>query len=231
MLNAKMNLALDQLPESDFQRLLPDLKLVSLQAGDLLYEPGSPIEEVIFPVTSTISIAVQLSDGCTIDTSLIGCEGIVGVRALEFNTGLHRVYVAHSGLAYAVSRTRLLELAKTGSGILNMFLKASLQTMRKITLEMACNYFHTIDQRLAKWILNRSDIFGSRIIQGTHQSMAESLGVRREAISYALHRLPGIVCHRGYIEVNDLHNLEEVCCECYFLQKAKMANQLTLPFD
>lgn len=230
MISPRMNLLLEQLPDSDFLRLLPDLQLVSLVAGQPLSEPGDPCERMVFPVTATIGIAIVLRDGCSIETAMIGREGIAGVRGLGYPTGLHRIYVVDSGLAYSMSRSRLLEEAQTGSAIFKMFLLASIQTMRRISLEMGCSHFHSIDQRLAKWLLSRSDLAGSILIKATHQSIAESLGVRREAITNAFHKLHGIACQRGYIEIEDSAKLKEACCECYFLQQEKQASQMPLPF-
>lgn len=230
MLNPKMNLLLEQLPESDFRRLLPDLHLVSLVAGQELSGPGDTFEKIIFPVTAAVAISIELSDGSSIETAMIGREGIVGVRALDYTTGLHRIYVAESGFAYGMSRGRLLQEAQTGAAIFKMFLLASLQTMRLISLEMACSNFHTVEQRLAKWVLNRSELSGSNFLQATHQGIAKSLGVRREAVTNSFRKLPGITCERGHIVIHDSALLKNVCCECYFLQKERQANQLTLPF-
>jgi CRP-like cAMP-binding protein len=230
MVTPKMNLLLEQLPDSDFQRLLPDLQLVSLVSGQQLSEPGDPFERIVFPVTATVGIAIVLSDGCAIETAMIGREGIVGVRALEYVTGLHRIYVVESGLAYSMSRIRLLQEAQTGSAIFKMFFCASLQTMRRISLEMACSHFHSIEQRLAKWLLNRSDLSGSILIKATHQGIADALGVRREAVTNAFRKLDGIESRRGYVEIQDSALLKRICCECYFLQQEAQANQLPLPF-
>jgi CRP-like cAMP-binding protein len=226
----KQNLLLEQLPDAVLQRLLPDLHLVSLVAGQSLAEPGDPCEKILFPVTATIGIAMVLSDGGAIETALIGREGIAGVRALEYATGLHRIYVVDSGLAFSMSRIRLMQEAQTGSAIFRMFWMASIQTLRRISLEMACSHFHPIDQRLAKWVLNRSDLAGAILLKATHQDMANALGVRREAITHAFRKLQGVESRRGYIEIQDSAVLKKMCCECYFLQQEKQAKQLILPF-
>lgn len=226
----KQNLLLEQLPDADFQRLLPDLQLMHLVAGQQLAEPGDPCERILFPVTATIGIAMVLSDGCAIETALIGRDGIAGVRALEHTTGLHRIYVVDSGLAFSMGRMRLLQEAQTGSAIFRMFWMASIQTLRKISLEMACSHFHSIDQRLAKWVLNRSDLAGAILLKATHQDVANALGVRREAVTHAFGKLHGVESRRGYIEIQDTAVLKKMCCECYFLQQEKQAKQLILPF-
>lgn len=230
MISPKVNLLLEQLPDADFQRLLPDLQLITLVVGQHLAEPGDVHEKIIFPVTATIGIAMVLSNGCVIETAMIGREGISGVRALEWPTGLHRIYVIESGLAYSISRSRLLQEAQTGSAIYKMFFLASIQTLRRISLEMACSHFHSIDQRLARWLLNRSDLSGSILIKSTHQGIADALGVRREAVTNAFRKLHGIEYQRGYIEIQDDSLLKNDCCECYFSQKEKQPHQLALPF-
>jgi CRP-like cAMP-binding protein len=229
MLNPRKNELLDDLCESDFQILLPKLQLVSLVVGQTLYESGDRIEQVYFPVTALVAYAKELSDGLSIDMVLIGSEGVVGLRGLT-GPSLHRVHVASSGLAYQISIHDLQEASSSMPTLFRMYVQAVNRAFKDVSIETACCHFHSIGQRLAKWLLIRHDHSDSPVIQVIHQNIADSLGVRREAITNALLKLPGIQSSRAQIEIKDRALLEEVCCECYFEQREAQPRQMVLPF-
>ena len=103
MANPILNELLHQLPDAQLRRLLPNLHLVSLVAGDILYQPGDKDVSVYFPLNCLIAVAIDLSDGNTVDALIVGAEGVVGLRSLELTPSCHRVYVALSGLAYKIN--------------------------------------------------------------------------------------------------------------------------------
>ena len=102
--------------------------------------------------------------------------------------------------------------------------------LRKMSMEVACANFHSLDQRIAKWLLIRHDHDRSAPIRATHQSIADSLGVRRETITHALSKMRGLSFSRCAIEVEDRTLLEHTSCECYVAQREVHPFQLPLPF-
>lgn len=228
MVNPKMNQLLDQLPEVVFNRLAPHLRLVSLVAGDTIFAPGVQIEKIYFPISAAISITKVIRNGASINTAIIGSDGLIGIRALDRGVSQHHTHVIASGLAYQISRSQIQELSILGDEIYRLFLQASMQMIGKMSLEVACSNFHNIEQRLAKWILIRYDIGGAGLIKATHQGMADAMGVRREAITNACQKLGGIRYSRGFIEVIDHELLEKYCCECYLLHKDIRPLQMSL---
>lgn len=229
MLNPRKNELLDHLSESDFQMLLPKLQLVSLVFGQSLYDCGDRIDQVYFPVTALVAYAKELSDGLSIDMVLVGSEGMVGLRGLT-GTSLHRVHVASSGLAYQISIHDLQQATSSVPALFRMYMHAVNRVFKDVSIETACCHFHSIGQRLAKWLLTRHDHSGSPVIKVIHQNIADSLGARREAITNALLKLPGIQSSRAQIEIKDRALLEDVCCECYFAQREAQPHQMVLPF-
>lgn len=225
-MNPKLNAMLAQLPEADYQRLLPSLQLVSLLAGHTLYEPGQAIQSAYFPINTLLAIARQLRDGTSIDTCLIGAEGIMGLRGLLLTPSCQpqgHIYVSVSGLAYKMDIQHLREAIQASPVIHEMCLCARERNMMNMSIEVACCHFHSNEQRLAKWLLTRLDRQSAPIFKITHQALANSLGVRRESVTHALAKLQGLRFGRGQIEVVDRSALEGVCCECYGLQKAAPA--------
>lgn len=231
-MNPRLNELLDQLPDSDYQRLAPHLRLVSLNTGDELYAPGEQIQKIYFPVTSAVAIATVTGSGQSIDTAIIGSDGMLGVRSMDEDGCAHRVHVAASGLAYQVERGPFVCELQHGQGVYRMCVQAGMQMIRKMSMEVACAHFHSLEQRAAKWILIRHDWDRTSPIRVTHQSIADSLGVRREAITNTLSKIRGLSFSRCAIEVEDRALLEHVSCECYVAQREVRPFQMPLPmFD
>lgn len=218
MLNPRMNLCLAQLSDDEFRSLEPHLKLVSLPQGRLMYEPGDPIRKFHFPVTAKIVIAASLDRESFTDIVLIGSEGMIGRRLLIDGISCHRVYVSVAGFAYEVNASPILHEFRRFSGVHGICMASIENMLMKMSKEVICSRFHSLEQRLAKWMLVRlKDSDGDRL-ETTHQSIAESLGYKREAITLALHRFKGIQVSRGKIYVTDRAWIERTSCRCYAVQ-------------
>ncbi len=230
-MNPRLNELLDQLPDTDYQRLLPHLRLMSLNAGRELYAPGDRIDKLYFPVSAAVAVATLTPAGQSIDAAIIGADGMVGLRCIAEGDSAYRFHVASPGLAYQLERQQLLTELDAGQGIYRMCLQAGIQMLRKMSMEVACAHFHTLQQRVAKWILIRHDRDRSAPIQATHQDIADSLGVRRESITNTLSKMRGLSYARSAIEVEDRALLEHASCACYVAQREVHPFQLPLPFD
>ncbi len=231
-MNPRLNELLDQLPDADYKRLAPHLRLISLNAGSELYAPGDLIRQVYFPVATAIAVATVTPSGQAIDTAIIGADGMVGLRAIAEGDSAHRFHVASTGFAYQLDRSHLVHELGARAGVYRMCLQAGIQMLRKMSMEVACANFHSLDQRIAKWLLIRHDHDRTAPIRATHQSIADSLGVRRETITNTLSKMRGLSYSRCAIEVEDRVLLEHASCECYVAQREVRPFQLPLPmFD
>lgn len=229
MANPRMNDLLDSLADSDLQTLLPSLQLVSLTAGETLAEAGATSNKIYFPINALVAHSREMSDGLTIDTAMVGADGMLGCGGL-IGTSLHRIYVAQSGLAYRINAEDFLSAISAHAAIADLCMRGVQHVLRKISIELTCSHFHSIHQRVARWILAQDDCNHTGSLQITHQAIAHSLGVRREAVSLTLSKLKGCHVSRGNLEISDRPLLEAECCECYFQLKATNPHQIKLPF-
>src|SRR5262249_32219133 len=92
----------------------------------------------------------------------------------------------------------------------------------QVSQRAVCNGLHSIEQRLACWLLMTHDRVESEKLQATHESISNLLGVRREGISLTIGSLRNkgiIACKRGFISILNRAGLEAIACECYCVIK------------
>ena len=152
------------------------------------------------------------------------------MRGLFFNICPYQVYAATSGFAYVIKLKDLEHHCQSGSWLHRLYIQANQQILDQIAVETACIHLHSISQRVARWLLTRSYRTNSRFVEATHQSIADSLGVRREAVTNALLKLDGIDHCRGQVEIQDFIALEVEACDCYRPHAETISCQKMLPF-
>ncbi len=112
----------------------------------------------------------------------------------------------------------VIEEAKERSAHLrNLFCRYSDYLLAQIMQTVACNSFHPIEARAARWLLTAHDRAGSRL-ELTQESLAGLLGVQRTTVNAVARELQDeglITTRRGIIEVHDRDGLERRSCECY----------------
>ncbi len=242
MLNPRSNDLLNQMTHAESEWVFPHLSLVSLSEGDPIYGPGDVIDQFYFPVTALLAIAKDMDDGFSIDLAVIGKESAIGFRGLNRRVQ-NRVYVTSSGLAYKVGLQHLQELEKAylssqkASGLhekspwmTRMYVHATESILDSAVLETGCAHFHVASERIARWLLSRYDRSKSIYIHATHQKIADSLGIRREAVTNALLKMRGIDGQRSQIEIKNLDELVAQSCECYRVSSEANGQELSLPF-
>ncbi|AUB40148.1 cAMP-binding domain of CRP or a regulatory subunit of cAMP-dependent protein kinases [Nostoc flagelliforme CCNUN1] len=81
-LDQPANHLLATLPASDYERLVPHLKLVLLSSRQILHEAGERIAQVYFPNKAVVSIITTMEDGSTVEAGLVSNEGMVGIPVI-----------------------------------------------------------------------------------------------------------------------------------------------------
>ncbi len=228
-MNPRMNQCLETLPDSDFERLRPHLRLMSLPANEILYEAFSQPDTLYFPTNALIALRKDTPDGLSIDTATIGSEGMIGLAGLTGHSYFHAI-VAEPGLAYQLDRDHLQGLIDMHPRITKMCMRAAQLVIRKISMELLCTHYHQISQRLSRWILTRHDYLLANDLPVTHQAISDSLGIRREAVTLTLAHLEGVRVTRGHLEITDRVALEQQSCECYAQLKQVHPSQISLAF-
>jgi CRP-like cAMP-binding protein len=213
------NRLLESLPRRDRERIVAGCDCVELTFATKLSEPGAAIPHVHFPIGGFVSILSAVPDGGQLEVALIGNEGMVGLAVvMGVATSQEHALVQGAGPALRMSTARFRrELGESATlrKILGNYLYARFGQLARAA---ACNRFHVVEARLARWLLMTSDRAHSNTFNITHGFLATMLGVRRVGVTTAassLKRRKLIRYQRGSLEILDRHGLEKVACGCY----------------
>jgi CRP-like cAMP-binding protein len=211
------------LPEDSRDRLAPDLELIELPLGKVLYESGDPELYVYFPIDSIVSLLYVTSSGASAEISVVGNEGIVGVAVfMGGESTTTRAVVQAQGHAFRLTRQRLKDEFDRHGAMLLLMLRYTQALITQMAQTAVCNRHHTIDQQLCRWLLLSLDRLPGDELRMTQELIANMLGVRREGVTEAagrLHKRGMIRYRRGHIRVLDRAAIERSCCECYAVVK------------
>ena len=193
--------------------------VVELDTGETVHARGASVASTYFPFgPAMISLAIDMANGRSIEVASIGHEGAVGgIVSCGHAPAFARSQVLVPGPALQVPM-EALEDAKMRSGLIrNLFCRYSDYLLAQVMQSVACNSFHTIEQRAARWLLTAQDRAGSTI-ELTQEAFAALLGVQRTTVNAVIQELSAerlISTSRGLVRVLDSAGLKRRSCECY----------------
>ncbi|MBY4675015.1 Crp/Fnr family transcriptional regulator [Marinobacterium arenosum] len=225
-----VNRLITALPSAERQRFLAGCERVTLTFGEVLAEPGSPLLHVYFPTESFICLTTTINGHTRLGVMLVGDEGMLGISLiLGLNLSLLHASVLGPGQALRMESAqfcRELELSSAWQRLLKRYLYVM---MGQLAQTSACNRFHPLEARLARWFLMAQDRAHSDYFHVTHECLAQILGVRRVGITKAasmLQKRKLIRYHRGDIRILDRGGLEASACSCLRLDQSLYAQFL-----
>lgn len=194
-------------------------EVVELSSGQTVLARGDQVRTSLFPIGPTmISMMVQLSGGRSAEVASVGREGAVGgIVSCGHAPAFSRAEVLVPGSAFRVSMVALEEAKQRSPFIANLFCRFSDYLLAEVMQSVACNAFHSIPERAARWLLHAQDRAGDRI-ELTQETFAGLLGVQRTTVNAVVQELSSeglIATGRGRIRVLDRAGLKRRACECY----------------
>jgi CRP-like cAMP-binding protein/PAS domain-containing protein len=213
------NRLLAALPAREYERLLSGLEPVKLTYGEVLYEPGGQMRHVYFPSDCVVSLLTVVDGHRALEVGLVGREGMVGSPlALGITASSVRTLVQGAGSAVRMKSARFLKEFRRSPALRRAVLRFTDALMLQVSQTAACNRFHRVEARLARWLLMTRERAGSCVLHLTHEFLADMLGVRRVSVTSAagaLQRRRLIRYQRGIITIVDRQGLEAAACSCY----------------
>ncbi|KAM3098048.1 Crp/Fnr family transcriptional regulator [Phormidesmis sp. 146-12] len=220
------NRLLAALPLKDYEQLIPYLEAVALPIRTVLYREGEMIDWVYFPSDSMVSLVVIMEDGATAEVALVGKEGMIGVTTCLGNTiARNEANVQIADGAMRMSAHQLKIEFDRGGALQQLLLRYTELAFSHASRLAACNRLHTIEERLARWLLMVQDSMEIDQFPLTQEIISQMLGVRRSGVTLVIGVLQkaGIIqSSRGMVRICDRPALEAVACECYGVMRLEI---------
>lgn len=213
------NRLLAALPRKDYRRLLPFLDPVELAFAEVLYEPHTRIRQVYFPSNCFVSMLTSVDTDRIAEVGLVGCEGMIGVPVvLGAAVSPFRAVVQGGGTAMRMNIVDFRREFNESAGLRRELFLFTHLLMIQIAQTAACNRFHVVSQRMARWLLMTRDRVNSNEFRITQEFLALMLGVQRSGVNIAAGSLQErklIGYRRGTVTILDQRGLEAAACGCY----------------
>jgi CRP-like cAMP-binding protein len=175
--NRTGNRLLDGLPPDESDRLLALAEPISLRHLEQLFEQDGPLPHVYFPKSGVLSSVISLGEGRVVEAATIGNEGMVGIPALlglDFATATATAQVPGDSLR--IPTPSFVEAMSRG-GPLDLILRRYIAfSLRSAYQAVACNALHSMEERMARWLLTTQDRVGSSEFLLTQEFLAQMLG-------------------------------------------------------
>ena len=220
------NRLLAMLPPADFGLLAPYLQKVSFEQDAVLLRSGDPIEQVYLPHSGAISFMLDMTNGQTVATAMIGRDGAVGILSLLGPARSSVTAVARvAGVASQIAASRFQVAFSQSSAIRGAVQAHTRALLVQFQHGAACNALHPVEARAARWLLHIHDRIDRDAMPLTQEALSQLLGVRRTTVTLVIQKLraDSVVRseRRGLIEI-DRPRLEKAACECYEIMRRKI---------
>lgn len=219
----QQNQLLAALRAAERARIDQHLQLVPMPLGTIVYEPGRVLRHVYFPINCIVSTSYVLRDGASVEISVVGNEGLVGIAVfMGGESSLSRAIVQSAGFAYRITAARFKQEVHQIGHLQPLLLRYTQALITQMALTSVCNRHHSVAQQLCRRLLQSLDRLPSNRLSMTQELISNMLGVRREGVTAAAAKLQklGIIRYsRGQVTVLDRPRLERRSCECYAVAK------------
>jgi len=182
-------------------------------------EPGDPIAHVHFVRTGIVSAVAAMEDGRTVETFMVGREGVTDVWAAAAPLrGFSRLVAQTAGESWRIDVGRLRAVMEARPAVRQVMAEYGAALQSELEQSIACNALHRAEQRFAKWLLRCHDRIDGDTLNLTQEYLASMLGSQRTTVNEAaqtLQRAGAIAYSRGRITILSRAALERAACECY----------------
>jgi len=209
---------------------MPEFEHVVCQSGQVLMDADRPLDHIFFPDSGGLSVVAVYADGSIIEMATIGREGCTGVQAV-FGAKMSsvRLLVQIAGTASKMSRVAFIRAMEAIPSFRNLMYSYTQAFLEQVMVSVACNGAHSLDQRLARWLLMMRDRSDDDVLRISQTLLAEMLGVQRPTITNIARELEReglIIRGRRQVTILNRPGLTRASCECYQLVRTRVAFHL-----
>jgi CRP-like cAMP-binding protein len=214
------NRLLAALPAGELEEILPALDVVSLKLKEFLHKQGDTAEYVYFPGNGFASVVTVLENGEMVEVATIGREGAIGMTAVLEGQPVPFASMVQGEIetCHRMTAADFRQEMDRRRHFYRLLTRYSQAFVGFVMQSTGCNALHTVEQRLARWLLMAQDRMEATDFPMTQEFMAMMLGVSRPTVTVVAGTLQKdglITYHRGRIVIIDRQKLESASCECY----------------
>lgn len=217
------NSLLHRLPPAARQQLLDHCEPFELVLSEELSVRGKPLEYAHFPIEGFLSLVIDVDSHPPLEVGMVGAEAMLGSELiLGLAATPWRALVQGAGSSWRIGAHELRAQITEIPALETLLQACLLARLHQQTLAAACQRYHLIAPRLARWLLMSQDRSRSEHFHVTQEFMALMLGVRRVGVTEAASHFQDdglITYHRGELTVLDRPALEAEACSCYAADK------------
>src|SRR5579871_4127622 len=178
------NQLLQGLAAAEFEALRPRLKTVTMIRDAVLVEAGTALTHVYLPHSGAISVVVRMSEGQTVEVAMIGRDSAVGVvEAFGDGVSLTDAIVLFPGTASIIEIADFRTAVAQSAAFRGALSRHVLALFAQAQQSGACSASHSVEARVARWLLRAHDLWDGETLPMTQELLARMLGVQRNAIS------------------------------------------------
>jgi CRP-like cAMP-binding protein len=213
------NHLLRNMAPADYGLLQLLLVATDLPQGMVLSEPGKPFSRACFPDSGIGSVVALSPEGHRSEVGITGRDGMLGFTLLlDVDQTPHETFMQVAGTGYFVEADALARACRTSLSLRTSLLRYVQAYSVQTSFTALSNATHTVEVRLARWLLMSHDRTEGDVIALTHEFIALMLGVTRSSVTLALHILEGahlIRSMRGRMIIRDRTGLEQLAHDAY----------------
>jgi len=217
------NQLLAALPKKEYQALRSQLEEIPLVFEQIIYKPEVAMSDVYFPNSGIISLLAGLNERTTLEVGMVGKEGVVGLAVfMGVKESQNRAVVQGAGSAMKMKAKAFRRECDNGGALSHLLQRYTHSLLTQITQSAVCNQFHSVEARLARWLLMTHDRMEADEFQLTQEFLSNMLAVRRECVNKAAGKMQKrklIAYSRGRLTVLNRAGLEAISCGCYEIIK------------
>jgi CRP-like cAMP-binding protein len=225
------NRLLRALPSAFLRGIRNDLEHVELRHNAVLFEVEEPLRYLIFPARrSMVSMLCVNEDGDLAEVGIVGNEGVLGVDlVLEGAESSHRALVQIPGTGWRLKASTAAKLLASDENFRHACLRYGNFLIRQVSQTALCNRLHSVEERLARWLLMSAERAESDELPLTHEMLGHMLGTRRATVTLtaSMFQEAGLIRYqRGRITILHRKKLEQATCACFRVQQNNLRKML-----
>ena len=219
MVEASPNLLLNALPAATRRECLDAAEKIDFRFGEEIATQGERAKHVYFPGSAVCSLTAGMRSGDKAECAMVGAEGVIGVSLVGgASRNAFTAVVQVGGSGYRIPLARFTELMEEHRALHDAMLAYAGYLLNVVGRSVACNSYHSIVERLARWVLTMHDRVERGELSLTHDMLSQMLTATRPRVSLTAAKLRSmkiIDYRRRTIRILDRKRLEQLSCECY----------------